>query len=178
MYKSLLRIIAGVVTGSILLVATLVAVAASSYTETDTQRVERIYKQLVVSTGLSNMIPPISVSPLLIMNAYNTSTKIVVYQGLIDFTKNDDELALIIAHEMAHSTLQHFSFTDVTTDEQSILESNADKMGAYYISRAGYDVCKARHMWERWKDTSGDYLGANHPSMAYRWDQLNVGCTY
>jgi Zn-dependent protease with chaperone function len=32
---------------------------------------------------------------------------LVVFTGLLDFVENDDELATILAHEMAHAILQH-----------------------------------------------------------------------
>lgn len=30
-----------------------------------------------------------------------------MFTGLLDFVKNDDELAIILAHEMSHAILQH-----------------------------------------------------------------------
>ena len=31
----------------------------------------------------------------------------IVFTGLLDFVENDDELAIIMAHEMSHAILQH-----------------------------------------------------------------------
>jgi Zn-dependent protease with chaperone function len=35
------------------------------------------------------------------------SGDLIVFTGLLDFVKNDDELAIILAHEMSHAILQH-----------------------------------------------------------------------
>lgn len=145
--------------------------------ESSAQRVVRIYNRLVPQTGLRQMIPPIMVVNLPIVNAYNTNKIIVIYQGIIDACKNDDELALIIGHEMAHSTLMHFDLPyGENNNYTAILESNADKLGSYYIMRAGYDVCKGRKFWKQMIEDEGDYVGADHPSLAYRYEQLDVGC--
>lgn len=144
--------------------------------ETSAQRVQRIYNQLITQTGSRQMIPPVMVVNLPIVNAYNTDKIIVIYQGIIDACENDDQLALIIGHEMAHSTLNHFLLMNGDANFQTVLESQADKMGAYYIMRAGWDICKGRMFWRNMIRQEGDYLGADHPSLAYRLDQLNVGC--
>lgn len=149
--------------------------------ETDAQRVYRLYHAIVVQTGLSNLIPPIRVENSPTINAYNSGEEIVVFTGIIRATKNDDELALIIAHEIAHTTLFHFYIMQYfgkywTADGQEILESMADKMGAFYSIKAGYNVCVGREIWKRLKGFDGDYLAADHPDMAYRYDQLNVHC--
>lgn len=144
--------------------------------ETSAERVQRIYNKIIIGTGLRPMIPPIMVLKLPIINAYNTNELIVVYQGIIDACENDDQLALIIGHEIAHTTLMHFDLMNGDKNYQEILESQADKMGAYYIMRSGYDVCKAREFWKNMLKIEGDYLGGDHPSIAYRYYQLDVGC--
>ena len=149
--------------------------------ETNEARVLRLYHAIVVQTGLANMIPPVRVVDSDVVNAYNNGNEIVVYTGIIKATKNDDELAMIIAHEISHTTLWHLPLMQAyaktwTADDQEILESMADKMGAFYAIKAGYNVCVGREIWKRLKDIDGDYLAADHPDMAYRYDQLNVGC--
>jgi Zn-dependent protease with chaperone function len=151
-------------------------VSNPSVKETAQQRVARIYQQINVQAG-AGIWMPISVNPSPIVNAYNTGSEIVIYQGLIDNCKNDDELALVIGHEIAHSTLSHFELSDGDPILQTALEAQADKMGAYYIMRAGYDVCKAREFWLRSIKENGDYPGGDHPTLAYRFSELNVNCS-
>jgi beta-barrel assembly-enhancing protease len=40
-------------------------------------------------------------------NAYADGRRIVVYRGLMDFFKSDEEAALVIAHELAHNAMGH-----------------------------------------------------------------------
>ena len=50
----------------------------------------------------------IKYSPSKNVNAHaNRAGDIVIYQGMMDFVKSSDELALIIGHEIAHHTLAH-----------------------------------------------------------------------
>lgn len=143
--------------------------------ETSEQRVQRIYKQISVQAGLPLGIPvKIDKSP--VINAYTTGTEIVVFQGLIDFCENDDQLALVIAHELAHNTLMHLKIMTGDGALQSVLEAQADKMGAFYIMKAGYNICKAREFWSNMSKRSGDYPIGDHPPYAYRYAELNVQC--
>ncbi len=150
--------------------------------ETSLERVNRIYARLLIGTGLSQLVPPIVVDSSQVFNAMNTGDALVIFQGLIDQMKNDDELALVIGHEMAHSTLMHMGASGLNpendTAQQNILEAQADKMGAFYIMRAGYSICKAREFMKTMNFVMhGDFPGnGDHPPNAYRYDQLNINC--
>ncbi len=41
------------------------------------------------------------------INAYTDGRKIVVFRGMLRFVRNDDELAIVITHELAHVALGH-----------------------------------------------------------------------
>ncbi len=112
-----------------------------------------------------------------IENAYTDGERVVIYTGLIEKTNSWDEIALVLGHEIAHNTLAHLKELD-TTDPiaQSILEANADKMGAIYMMKAGWDICKGRQIYGRWFKTDGNYLGQDHPEYSYRYAELNIGC--
>lgn len=49
-------------------------------------------------------------------------------------------------------------------------------MGAVYMMKAGYDVCKGRELFKHWLDARGDYLDGDHPNYAYRYNELNINC--
>lgn len=136
----------------------------------------RIYHNLYVHTGRAGDIPPIYIVKSGEINAYATNDGIVIYTAMLEAVKNDDELALVIGHEMSHVTLGHLNMTIKTDDDQSVLESMADKMGAFYMMASGYDICKGREFWKRMRMDEGDYMNRDHPDMSYRYDQLNVGC--
>lgn len=76
--------------------------------------------------------------------------------------KDDDELAVSIAHEMAHNILNHRRRLDragVSLDDRSPgpdgareirkTEDEADLLGLYLMARAGFDIDVAPAYWER-----------------------------
>jgi len=111
------------------------------------------------------------------INAFADGDNIVVYNGLIRFTENDDELAFVVAHEIAHSVQGHIrkktgnvllgSILDVlilgttgvstggifgnlgSTAYSKSFEFEADYAGLYIAARAGHDVSGAVNFWRR-----------------------------
>ncbi len=140
------------------------------------EHIKQIYYKIVKVTGQANLLPPFKVVQSQEVNAYATEGVIVVYSGLADFVKNDDEMALILAHEVAHVILRHMSTPEEDTDETRKKEADADKYGAILMMQAGYDLCKGREFWRHMASNSGDRLIQDHPDYAYRYSQLNVGC--
>lgn len=63
--------------------------------------------------------------------------------GAIDFAASDDELAVLIAHQIAH-----FLVADLT-DESVEAEISADRLGLYLAARAGHDPTVASGLLER-----------------------------
>jgi len=127
--------------------------------------------------------------PVLIVNRYDVNAwadgeRIYVTAGMLRFTENDEELALIIGHELAHNTRGHvaskkgntllgvilgaaaavLSGVDVTSlgaqtgglAYSQDFEAEADYVGVYHAGRAGYDVRKAASFLRR--------LGALRPA--------------
>ena len=141
-------------------------------------RVQKVYHELLVKTGQSQEALPLVVIDEPIDNAYNDGTKVVIYTGLLNHMTSWDEVAMVLGHEIAHGNLWHLKMPlDKLKDEDiQVLEANADKLGAFYMIKAGYDVCQGRALFKYWKEENGDYLGGNHPNYAYRIDQLNLNC--
>lgn len=67
--------------------------------------------------------------------------EMIVFTGLLRFVKSDDELALVIGHELSHIILETGGFRET--------EADADYLGAYLAARAGYDISNAVGMWRR-----------------------------
>ena len=42
-----------------------------------------------------------------VKNAFADGQRVVIYRGLMDFFKTDEEAALVIAHELAHNSMRH-----------------------------------------------------------------------
>ena len=66
-----------------------------------------------------------------------------VTSGFVRFAKTDDELALVVAHELAH----RLSGMRVVPGPQ--VEIRADRLGLYLAARAGYDISIAPAFWDR-----------------------------
>jgi predicted Zn-dependent protease len=101
--------------------------------------------------------------------------KVFINTGLIDSeqgVKTDDELAAVIAHEMAHVTARHASEAggklglamladkDLRTDTfkasfTTNQEDEADKYSVIYSALAGYDPSAAVDVWQRMDAATG-----------------------
>lgn len=164
-----------IIWAAILTTALIVLIATA--THKPKEDIRQIYAKLWAQTGQIKDKLPLVIEKNNQENAYNDGTKIVIFTGMIDTAKSDDEIALILGHEIAHGNLWHLKMgLKILTDEQlSELEANADKMGAVYMMKAGYDVCAGREMFKRWQK-QGDYVSADHPNHAYRYAELNINC--
>ena len=147
-------------------------------TEAQNEKIQKMYRQIVAVTGQTQDALPLVISEASIENAYNDGTKIVIYKGLINNTSSWDEVAMILGHEVAHGMLGHLdeSLGDLTPNQIAVLEGNADKMGAVYMMKAGWDVCKGRQLFKHWKEKHGNALGQDHPDYSYRFDELDINC--
>jgi len=86
--------------------------------------------------------------------------KIVVYTGILPVAENDDQLATVLSHEIAHA-LAHHSNERITRSETGRVsgfqekaydraqESEADHIGLFLMTFAGYDPDEAVRFWER-----------------------------
>lgn len=63
--------------------------------------------------------------------------------GLVRFCRDDDELAIAIAHQLAHQVLG----TPYPRNAKD--EPPADRLGLFMAARAGFDVSKAPAFWDR-----------------------------
>ena len=118
------------------------------------------------------------------LNAFADGKQIVITKGMMRFVENDDELALIIGHELAHNNMGHIrakttnfwlgtildvlvagttgidtgsAFGNMAASSNSQeFESEADFVGLYFAARAGYDLENAPDFWRR--------MAVEHPS--------------
>jgi Zn-dependent protease with chaperone function len=102
--------------------------------------------------------------------AYSDSRDLAVTSALIEFTANDDELALIVGHELAHVLLPR------APGAQQQQESEADVFGARLAHCAGYDVARAADFWPRYR--AQDLLARSrlptHPSPERREEAIRA----
>lgn len=111
-------------------------------------------------------------------NAFTTGgTYIVVHLGLMQQLTDDDELAAVIAHEVAHTVANHpfesqgFQTLAALTGSRSAgrdgyqaaftheNEREADRIAVLYAALAGFDPAAASHIWARQYRAQGNAGG-------------------
>lgn len=121
------------------------------------------------------------------LNARANGTDVFISTTLAAFATSDDELALILAHELAHNVLEHrerfdreaparrvFGNLAVAPSSLSAAERDADRWGLYLMARAGFDERVAAPFWRRFGAANWRVRWAQwgHPSAATRARQL------
>jgi hypothetical protein len=117
------------------------------------------------------------------LNAKADGRYVQVTGELVEFVRNDDELALVIAHELAHNILRHKDRLDAAGVSRGLFagfgknrtriretELEADRLALYLMARAGYDVTVAPGFWDRFgrKTVPGFLSDGTHPGARER----------
>jgi Zn-dependent protease with chaperone function len=110
--------------------------------------------------------------------ASSDGERVVVSAEIVDFAASDDELALAMAHELAHNILGHNkghapqrgAGEDRSGSRSRDRELEADRWALYLMARAGYDVSVAPGFWRRWgpKTGFGIFSDGTHPDWRER----------
>ena len=133
------------------------------------------------------------------VNAYADGNNIVVFSGLMDFARTDQELSLVLAHELSHNAMRHIDakkanffigllfdilVTGVTGVDLGIrnaaalaysqeFEAEADYVGLYVMARAGIPLDNSADFWRRISTNNPDAINKNflatHPSTPERF---------
>jgi hypothetical protein len=109
------------------------------------------------------------------VNAYSDGHRVLVTRGMMAATGTDDELAYVLAKEMAHNALAHASRQKMNATAGGIIDNLvrirpdmstmvgmggvrpmpaeldvvADKLSLYMLARAGYNIENAVPFWQR-----------------------------
>jgi beta-barrel assembly-enhancing protease len=117
------------------------------------------------------------------LNAHADGAYVEISTGMVGFTNSDDELAVVIAHEMAHNVLGHKQKLDADHVSRGLFggfgrngariratENEADRVGLYLMARAGYDITVAPAFWSRYgrKTGAGLLSDRTHPGTRER----------
>lgn len=121
------------------------------------------------------------------LNAYADGNRIIISQGMENFTQNDTEMALVIAHELAHNAMEHIGkkTTNALTGALGgialdILLSSAGVSTGNQISQLGTSLGATAHSvsFEQEADYVGMYFmeraGYNTKNVAYFWRRMAV----
>lgn len=113
-----------------------------------------------------------------VVNAFADGERVMVTRGMMAFTRNDDELALVVAHELAHDSMRHIDAKKANAAgglaadlalailtrgayRQSNManaaaqsysqefEAEADYVGLYMLASSGYSIDDAPKFWRR-----------------------------
>lgn len=112
------------------------------------------------------------------VNAWSDGRYVAITKAMIDFSRNDDELAFVIAHEMSHNLLHHARMLTNTSPVLAMFgigscrikrtEVAADSLAVDLLLRASFDPLHAEALFHR--TTLADLLdlGMTHPMGARR----------
>jgi hypothetical protein len=116
-------------------------------------------------------------------NAFASRGYVVVTTRILDFVDSDDELAFVMAHELAHIVRHHHDRLEAEDVPRGLLrgfgknaarvratEEEADRLGLKLAWAAGYDIRAAARFWQRFYDAHPDgfQLFRTHPGAADR----------
>jgi len=103
------------------------------------------------------------------INGHTDGTDILITSALMRSVPDDTNLALVIAHEMAHVIAGH---TEITPSQA--LELEADRMALVLMARAGYDIDAAVTYWEtnEHPHDGGSQAESSHPSTRARYENF------
>jgi hypothetical protein len=129
-------------------------------------------------------------------NAYADGWRIQVTLGLLRIVDSEAELAWVLAHEVAHTVLEHSQSLNLrflmdrlvtsaggsvaSTDQvpRRMLELQADYLGSYLTARAGYDLAGGRAFLVRLGDqalANGEPdFSSTHPGSAERLSSFDL----
>lgn len=146
------------------------------------KQVQEIYDNLFANSGLI-VNRPLFVDSSTVMNAYTRGATVVVHKGMLNFTlrdRNQDMLAGVLAHELAHVVLNHpYKNNCHDTDQGSrICETEADRLGVKIMVDSGYDCNERVQYFVDQIDKWGDYEEekATHPSLRNRAEHIKTLC--
>lgn len=117
------------------------------------------------------------------INAYANGKAITVTAGMMNFAASDDELAMIIGHELAHNELGHirkiitnYALSLGATRYARPFESEADYVGLYYAARAGFNIDNVEDIWRRLARQSARPIARakTHPAYPDRYVRLRA----
>ncbi|MEC5385398.1 M48 family metalloprotease [Uliginosibacterium sp. H3] len=123
-----------------------------------------------------------------VVNAQNAFNSLTVFTGISKFLPADNELAVVLGHEMGHFLLRHsqaaiVKIANVAKGEGAAFlqhsvdrENDADFVGLMLVAQAGYDVSRAQKIWRRVgsSNAAGISAGANatHPASPERFVRI------
>lgn len=112
------------------------------------------------------------------LRALSDGRTIFVSARIVDIAQDDDQLAFLLAHELAHAVLEHATVPDVQGGRGALnadltlrrglssrAESDADTLGLYLLTRAGFDPRRGMRFLNAYETAAP---GARYPQINLR----------
>ena len=128
-----------------------------------------------------------------IVNAFADGDTVRITRGMMGFTRSDDELALVVAHEIAHDSMRHLDakktnamgglvadlalailsrgayknsdmMNAASKSYSQEFEAEADYVGLYMLAKSGYSVDDAPKFWRRMATANPASIKDSHTS--------------
>lgn len=101
------------------------------------------------------------------VNGHTDGEQVIITSELMKTVPDDVNLALIIAHEMAHAIKGH-------QRKEKALELKADRMALVLMTRAGYDIDRAITYWKDAAHPHAEFQKSSktHPSINERYENF------
>ncbi|HVL74564.1 MAG TPA: M48 family metallopeptidase [Noviherbaspirillum sp.] len=133
-----------------------------------------------------------------LVNAYGDGFRVLLTRGMLNTLRNDDEVAYVLAREMAHNVLGHAARMNQQAAVGGIIDnlarlqpdmstmtgmaglrpvspdfdSAADRLAIYLLARAGYNIERAAPFWRRFTAqhpvSAQNAYSALHPAIERR----------
>lgn len=123
------------------------------------------------------------------LGAQADGRRLFISTAMARFAASDDELAIILGHELAHNVLGHHSWSETGGAGRTVVERDceqkvcggdkerqADRTGLYLLARAGYQPGVAAPFWRRLGESSWAmrFPGLSHASAGTRARRLEA----
>ena len=134
---------------------------------------------------------PVGLSPEQIINAFADGKRVMIARGMMTFARDDNELALVVSHEIAHNSMKHIDAKKQNmglgflADLAAVLlskgqvsntnfaglaaaaysqefEAEADYVGLYLMANAGLPIDDAPRFWRRMAAANPQSIKTNH----------------
>ncbi|HEV3345360.1 MAG TPA: M48 family metallopeptidase [Pirellulales bacterium] len=146
----------------------------------ETQRVRAVAVRVIKATEIKPLMQEMNLHPgrfeweINVLHSPQVNAlclpggKMAVFLGLLQLVQNDDQLAAVIAHETAHALAHHVSerIAEAHQTGGSVLgqlrgkafdrdqEAEADHIGVFLMTFAGYNPEEAVRLWQRMEQVS------------------------